>query len=119
MDCSRTPDPLSPDPRPAPDAEVRRLETEVAHLHEAVASHAVVDQAIGVVVALAKTTPARGFEVLREICRHTDVELRAVAAHLIGWTQGEPLPAEVARALDTAVERLGSDGDGTPPHTAG
>ncbi|MDT0438765.1 MULTISPECIES: ANTAR domain-containing protein [Streptomyces] len=106
MDFAATPDTPPPDPAPAADREVRRLETEVAQLHEAVASHAVVDQAIGVVVALAKTTPADGFQVLREISQHTNVKLRAVAGHLIAWTQGRPLPPDVAQALDAVLRRV-------------
>lgn len=46
-------------PRPSRDETVRTLalQEEVEQLKEAVASHAVVDQAIGVVVALGRMTP--------------------------------------------------------------
>ncbi|MFF7238147.1 ANTAR domain-containing protein [Streptomyces collinus] len=43
---------------PKSDADrIGELQAEVAQLREAVASHAVVDQAIGMVVALGRMTP--------------------------------------------------------------
>lgn len=40
---------------------------------------AVVDQAIGVVVAVHRIPPAVGFEMLREVAQHTDIKLHTVA----------------------------------------
>ncbi|MDX3804191.1 ANTAR domain-containing protein, partial [Streptomyces sp. AK04-3B] len=48
------------------DEELARLEAENAQLRHAVSSHATVDQAIGVLVAVHKIAPEAGFVVLRE-----------------------------------------------------
>ncbi|MFF1443346.1 ANTAR domain-containing protein [Streptomyces sp. NPDC058295] len=52
------------------DAAVARLEQEIAQLRQAVGSHAVVDQAIGVLIAIHRIPPHTGFEVLREVSQH-------------------------------------------------
>ncbi|MFH8803848.1 ANTAR domain-containing protein [Streptomyces sp. NPDC017936] len=46
-------------------------------LKQALASHAVVDQGIGVLTVLGRTEPCQGFTVLREISQHTTVKLSA------------------------------------------
>ena len=55
------------------------VQEQVDQLKEAVASHAVVDQAIGMVVALGRVTPDQGWEVLRDVSQHTNIKLRNVA----------------------------------------
>ncbi|MEU9313775.1 ANTAR domain-containing protein [Streptomyces sp. NPDC048256] len=96
-------------PRHLPDgtrnATVARLEQENAQLRQAVDSHAVVDQAIGVLVAVHRIAPDSGFEVLREVSQHTNIKLHAVAEMLIGWALGQSLTEPVGQELDAAVER--------------
>jgi hypothetical protein len=53
------------------------LQEEVEQLKEAVASHAVVDQAIGMMVALGRVTPDQGWVVLKDVSQHTNIKLRA------------------------------------------
>ncbi|CAM5673745.1 ANTAR domain-containing protein OS=Streptomyces chartreusis OX=1969 GN=CP983_41160 PE=4 SV=1 [Streptomyces chartreusis] len=50
---------------------ILELEEEVDQLKEAVVSHAVVDQAIGMVVALGRVAPDEGWAVLKEVSQHT------------------------------------------------
>ncbi|WP_333775375.1 ANTAR domain-containing protein [Streptomyces sp. IBSBF 3136] len=52
-------------------AELEQLRTENRQLHQALASHAVIDQAIGVLVVLGQISPADGSRVLREVSQHT------------------------------------------------
>ncbi|MET7651427.1 MULTISPECIES: ANTAR domain-containing protein [unclassified Streptomyces] len=96
-------------PRHLPDstrnATVACLEQENAQLRQAVGSHAVVDQAIGVLVAVHRIPPAAGFEVLREVSQHTNIKLHTVAEALIGWALGQPLPEPVGRELGESVQR--------------
>ncbi|MER5834240.1 ANTAR domain-containing protein [Streptomyces sp. NPDC002130] len=96
-------------PRPLPErrgkASPTHLEQENAQLRHAVASHATVDQAIGVLIAVHRIAPAAGFEVLREVSQQTNVKLHSVAETVIGWALGEPLPGRVGRELDAAVQR--------------
>jgi hypothetical protein len=97
-------------PRPSPDgtrddATNARLEQENAQLRHAVASHATVDQAIGVLAAIHRLAPTAGFEVLREVSQRTNTKLRTVAQTVIGWALGQELPPAVGQELEAAVQR--------------
>ncbi|MET9116690.1 ANTAR domain-containing protein [Streptomyces longwoodensis] len=87
------------------DAVLARLEQENAQLRQAVASHARVDQAIGVLIAAHKLSSAAGFGVLREVSQRTNVKLHAVADAVIGRALGRHLPQVLAMELDAAVAR--------------
>ncbi|MDX3244958.1 ANTAR domain-containing protein [Streptomyces sp. ME18-1-4] len=93
-----------------PDDETDRvvsLEAEVAQLKEAIASHAVVDQAIGVVVALGRMSPDEGWLVLREVSQHTNVRLRNVADLILIWGRGGEMPEEIRAELEDLLDRHG------------
>ncbi|MFI9753467.1 ANTAR domain-containing protein [Streptomyces collinus] len=110
--------------RPLPDTgredAVARLEGEVVQLRRAVDSHATVDQAIGVLIAVYRIVPEGGFEVLREVSQHTNIKVRALAEMVIGWGMGAALPPSVAGELDEAVERHPrADGHRESPQAGG
>ncbi|MCX4999990.1 ANTAR domain-containing protein [Streptomyces longwoodensis] len=92
-------------PETGRDAELARLHRENAQLRQAIASHARVDQAIGVLIATYEVSSAAGFEVLREVSQHTNVKLRTIAEAVIGWALGRKLPQPLAEELEGAVER--------------
>lgn len=87
------------------EESVARLKAENAQLHQALESHAVVDQAIGVLIALHQCSAAEGWEVLREASQRTNTKLREVADMVIGLTQGHALPEEVRDELEAALRR--------------
>ncbi|WP_079142364.1 ANTAR domain-containing protein [Streptomyces sp. LUP30] len=92
------------------------LEQENAQLRRAVDSHAVVDQAIGVLIAVHRIPPDAGFEVLREVSQHTNVKLLTVAESVIGWALGrQPLPEQMSRKLDATVQRHARRDDPASP----
>ncbi|MGW1624639.1 ANTAR domain-containing protein [Streptomyces sp. NPDC002172] len=92
------------------------LQEEVDQLKEAVASHAVVDQAIGMVVALGRVTPDEGWEVLKEVSQHTNIKLRNVADLILIWGRTGDMPAEIRVGLAEALERYGpTQIPGAPP----
>ncbi|MFE5136343.1 ANTAR domain-containing protein [Streptomyces fagopyri] len=97
-------------------ATVARLRAENARLHQALDSHAVVDQAIGVLIALHRLSAGSGWEILREVSRHSDITVREVADLVIGWPQGHPMPAPVRDELDDALRRRRRDSGATPEH---
>ncbi|MFI8930425.1 ANTAR domain-containing protein [Streptomyces sp. NPDC053474] len=70
-------------------------------LKHAVRSHAVIDQAIGVVLTVGRLTPEEAWDVLREMSMRTNIKLRTVAEHLLTWAQAGDLPS----ALHTELER--------------
>ncbi|MES4890007.1 ANTAR domain-containing protein [Streptomyces sp. NPDC096012] len=80
------------------------LREEVAQLRRAVCSHALVDQAIGVVVTVGALGPEQGWAVLRHISQHTNVKLREVARCLVQWPATGRLPEAIRRTLTAAVE---------------
>ncbi|MFJ9037582.1 ANTAR domain-containing protein [Streptomyces sp. NPDC102406] len=81
------------------------LQAEVRQLHQAIASHIVVDQAIGIVLVLGRLTPKQGWDVLKEVSQHTNTKLREVAEQVVGWANGGTLPEHTRGALDAALTR--------------
>ncbi|QJT06393.1 ANTAR domain-containing protein [Streptomyces asoensis] len=109
-------------PRHLPDDGTRNaavagcLEQENAQLRHAVFSHATVDQALGVLIAVHRIAPAIGFEVLREVSQHTNIKLHTVAEMVIGWALGQqPLPELVGHELGEAVQRRSRHDDAPDP----
>ncbi|MFR0354858.1 ANTAR domain-containing protein [Streptomyces sediminimaris] len=92
------------------------LQEEVDQLKEAVTSHAVVDQAIGMVVALGRVTPDEGWAVLKEVSQHTNIRLRNVAELVLIWGRSGQMPEEIGAQLEDALDRHGpTQLPGTPP----
>ena len=83
--------------------KISELQTEISQLQEAVVSHTVVDQAIGVVIALGGLRPEQGFQVLREVSQHTNTKLRQVSELIVEWVHSEQLPDEIRTSLDKAL----------------
>ncbi|WP_225834265.1 ANTAR domain-containing protein [Streptomyces sp. NK08204] len=83
------------------------LQAEVDQLKEAVASHAVVDQAIGMIVALGRVTPDEGWQVLKDISQHTNIKLRNVAELILIWGRRGDIPSDIRAALEDALDRYG------------
>ncbi len=92
----------------ATEAErIFQLEEEVDQLKEAVTSHAVVDQAIGMLVALGHVTPDQGWEVLREVSQHANIKLRNVAEIILIWGGDGDLPNDIRALLEDILDRYG------------
>ncbi|MFI2436769.1 ANTAR domain-containing protein [Streptomyces sp. NPDC018693] len=105
-------------PQGSPDetARTQELREEVDQLKEAVASHAVVDQAIGMVVALGRVSPDQGWAVLKEVSQHTNIKLRNIAELILIWGRTGQLPQEIRAALEDALDRHGpTQIPGAPP----
>ncbi|MFM9744845.1 ANTAR domain-containing protein [Streptomyces brasiliscabiei] len=101
-----------PPPSPAIEAssgaegeEIIRLDEENAQLRHAVTSHAVVDQAIGVLIAVHQLPPHHGWNVLREVSQHSNIKLHTVALEIVQWPLGRPMSVEVQEQLAAAVHR--------------
>ncbi|MGA5895013.1 ANTAR domain-containing protein [Streptomyces venetus] len=102
---------FSPHPqRPSADEvtrdQIARLDLENAQLRQAVGSHAVIDQAIGVLIAVHQVSPAGGWEVLRQVSQRCNIKLSVVAEGVIGWVLGEPMPPQVRQELEGALQRF-------------
>ncbi|GAA3996956.1 ANTAR domain-containing protein [Streptomyces sp. NBC_01352] len=102
---------------PADESDrIFELQAEIDQLKEAVASHAVVDQAIGMVVALGRVTPDQGWEVLKDVSQHTNIKLRNVAELILLWGRAGQMPPEIRAELEEALDRYGpTQIPGIPP----
>ncbi|NUP18096.1 MAG: ANTAR domain-containing protein [Streptomyces sp.] len=110
--------PAPSDPHDAGDDSDRifALEQEVEQLKEAVSSHAVVDQAIGMMVALGRISPDQGWAVLQDVSQHTNTKLRNVAELILIWGRNGDIPPDIRAALEDALDRHGpTQIPGTPP----
>lgn len=96
-------------PHEPPDGTDRiiELEEEVEQLKEAMVSHAVVDQAIGMIVALGRVAPEQGWVVLKDVSQHTNIKLRHVAELILSWGRDGEMPPEIRVELEEALERYG------------
>ncbi|EGX56829.1 hypothetical protein SZN_25829 [Streptomyces zinciresistens K42] len=93
---------------PSDDSDrILQLEEEVDQLKEAVVSHAVVDQAIGMIVALGRVGPDEGWAVLKDVSQHTNIKLRSVAELILRWGRDGRMPPEIRVELEEALERHG------------
>ncbi|MCQ4205584.1 ANTAR domain-containing protein [Streptomyces longispororuber] len=88
------------DEAPPVSAEVEESRDEISQLKHAVDSHASVDQAIGVVLAVGQLTPAEAWDVLRELSMRTNIKLRHVAELLVEWGKTGELTGEIRAELD-------------------
>ncbi|WP_307804680.1 ANTAR domain-containing protein [Streptomyces sp. VRA16 Mangrove soil] len=82
-----------------------RLNVEVEDLRRAVPSRAVIDQAIGVVIAISQLSAEESFGVLREVSQRSNVKIREASAHLVAFARGEAMPEAERAELDRALAR--------------
>ncbi|MEU0787792.1 ANTAR domain-containing protein [Streptomyces sp. NPDC006173] len=92
--------PATPVASEAVSLRAARLSQENAQLQQAVHSHAVIDQAIGVLLAVGKLTPDQGWDILRAVSQHTNIKLRHVAQLLIEGARTGTLDQGIRRELD-------------------
>ncbi|AVV47006.1 ANTAR domain-containing protein [Streptomyces sp. ID05-04B] len=93
---------------PENDELVRRvaaLEQEVEQLRQALTSHAVIDQAIGVVAAVCRLPSQESWDVLKQVSQHTNIKLREVAHLVLRWVECGRLPDEIRPVMRAAVVR--------------
>jgi len=88
-----------------PTSRGNRQEGVGEEISHAVDSHATVERAIGVLIAVHGISPTAGLEVLREVSQHTDIKLHSVAEAVMGWALGQPLPEPARQELNAAVQR--------------
>ncbi|WP_369244792.1 ANTAR domain-containing protein [Streptomyces sp. R41] len=68
-------------------------------LGRALASRAVIDQARGMVMALAPCSSERAWDLLVDVSQHCNVKLRDVAAAPVATTKDDALPEQLRREL--------------------
>lgn len=86
-----------------PYSRIIQLETKVAQLKQAMDSHAVIDQAIGVIVAVGRMTPEEAWDALRETSMCTNIKLRHVAELVLAWGRTGDLASDVRDVLSAKL----------------
>jgi hypothetical protein len=87
-------------------AEVVELRARNEQLGRALESRAVIDQARGMVMALAPCSSERAWALLVDVSQHNNIKLRDVATALVATTKDEALPEPIRRELSRAMRRL-------------
>jgi hypothetical protein len=87
---------------------VRALQQENMQLHQAVRSHAVADQAIGVLIARGRLAPEQGWNVLVGTSQHTNIKLRHVAELVVEWARTGHLAGDIRTELERQLDRVRS-----------
>lgn len=87
-------------------AEVVELRATNQQLGRAMASRAVIDQARGMVMALAPCSSENAWDLLVGVSQHCNIKLRDVAAALVATTKGRTLPEPIRRELRRALRRF-------------
>ncbi|NGO70201.1 ANTAR domain-containing protein [Streptomyces sp. SB3404] len=90
---------------PAQTGEAERLRQENAQLHRALDSRAVIDQARGMIMALAPCSSGAAWHVLVDVSQHANVKLRDVAHAMVSAGAGQPMPPELQDHLRRAFLR--------------
>ena len=98
--------PVAPPADPALLAEIIQLRAQNTQLELALETRAVIDQACGMVMALAPCSSGRAWDLLVDVSQHCNIKLRVVAAALVATTEDRALPAEIQRELRRALRRL-------------
>ena len=86
--------------------EIFELRATVEQLGQALTSRAVIDQARGMVMALAPCSSEPAWDLLVDVSQHCNVKLRDVAAALVATTKDRTLPEPMQRELRRALRSL-------------
>lgn len=96
------------DDRPAAADEVEALQEEVRQLQQALASHTVIDQAMGIAMALGRLTSDQAWNVLREVSQRTNIKRRVVAGRITARAHIGELDSCLRIALEQAIQTQNS-----------
>ncbi|SEC04179.1 ANTAR domain-containing protein [Streptomyces sp. 2231.1] len=101
-------------PAAGDDENLARTEREVAQFRQAVASHATVDPAIGVLICQHRISAETGLTVLCVASQPANTKLHTVAEAVTRWARThQPLTAPIKTTLDEAL-RLHAGTQSTP-----
>ncbi|MEU9896688.1 ANTAR domain-containing protein [Streptomyces phaeochromogenes] len=87
-------------------AEVVELRARNEQLGRVLVTRAVIDQARGMVMAMAPCSSERAWDLLVGVSQHCNIKLRDVAAALVATADAKTLPGEIRRELRRALRSL-------------
>lgn len=92
--------------------DVVALRAENDQLRWALAGHAVIEQARGMMMVLTPCRRGAARDLLVEVSRQCDARLPVVAAALVATWEGKPLPGRIQRALRRTLRRFHAESQG-------
>lgn len=87
-------------------AEVVELRARNEQLGQALTSRALIDQARGMMMALAPCPSDRAWDLLVDVSQHCNIKLRDVAEAVVATTRGRALPEPIQRELRRTLRRF-------------
>ncbi|MFD9467431.1 ANTAR domain-containing protein [Streptomyces sp. NPDC060027] len=84
----------------------------MSRLSQDLVSRMVIDQAVGVVMALGRLGAEQAWAVLIEVCQRTDLKRRRFAELLTAWAPTGELNLGIRIALEEAIRRQHTRSDG-------
>ncbi|MEU8849813.1 ANTAR domain-containing protein [Streptomyces sp. NPDC048564] len=101
------PNPAAVQTDASPAAQIRGLTSKVGQLEHAVESHAVIDQAMVVLIAVGRLSAAEAWDVLRETSTSTNIKLRHVAELVLTWGATGHLATDIRSELSHRLADTG------------
>ncbi|MET9896928.1 ANTAR domain-containing protein [Streptomyces sp. NPDC006465] len=92
--------------------ETEPRQEQVSRLSQDLVSRMVIDQAVGVVMALGRLGAEQAWAVLIEVCQRTDLNRRRFAELLTAWAPTGELNLGIRIALEEAIRRQHTRSDG-------
>ncbi|OEJ28334.1 hypothetical protein AR457_31575 [Streptomyces agglomeratus] len=93
---------------PSPAPAEKALKKELNQLWHTLETRPVIGLARGIVMTLGGCTHEEAFQVLVDVSRYTNIELREIAQRLVDSVDGPPPSGPLRTALHNAFERLGT-----------
>ncbi|MFJ9113560.1 ANTAR domain-containing protein [Streptomyces sp. NPDC102283] len=113
----QAPDTPAGDRAKPPGDHESELQKRVRQLEQALASHAVIDRACGVLIAWTRCSPEEAWQLLVRISQHSNTKARLVAEALVTAARGGQLPPELHRHVRTPLTQTGRGPAPTPAHS--
>ncbi|WP_030790894.1 ANTAR domain-containing protein [Streptomyces sp. NRRL S-920] len=88
------------------DPAVVELRAEIARLRRGLSDRAVIDQALGMMMALVPCPHEQAGDLLMDVARRCGLSRREVAVALVATSEGSPFPEHLDHALRGALRRL-------------
>lgn len=108
-------EPVSVEPVPTE----RALKKELNQLWHTLEARPVIGLARSIVMTLGGCTHEEAFQVLVDVSRHTNIELREIAQRLVDSVDGPPPSGPLRTALQSAFERLRANTAWAPASVCG
>jgi transcriptional regulator with GAF, ATPase, and Fis domain len=85
------------------------LRSEIEHLHAAMKSRRIIDQALGIIIAQNRCTSQQAFDILRRASQNRNVKIRDIAADIVALATGGVVDDDPRFVTDVRPHSSGSE----------